>query len=422
MKILLISGEFPPIKTGDANHAFYTAVHLARRGHDVHVLTSDVRDVYRHSGFQVYPVMRGWSRADLPALKRVAARCAPDAVLQLFVGRMYGNRVMMTFAPTIIKSVLPAARFVTQFEWVGDMKNWHQSLGERFIRKLMAHRAGPGVDYEYGTLLRDSDHIIVLSDNHRERLVAGHADVQDKITLVPPGPLLTFSKQGAEEAQRQGRSLLGVRSDEFLFLNYGYILPFKGLETLLEAFQRVAERHPNARLALVGGFGEKTLHENIIARSSEEPSYAERIQSLPTRLGIAERVIWAGPFPTGDDRASLCLRAADVGILPFDDGVRLNRSSLAAVAAHGLPTITTQCPYLERQFVDRENVFLCPPRDTAALAAAMETVMTDSKIRTDLALGIQRFAEEWFSWEKVLDLTLGALSAPQYLATTSNCV
>ena len=44
---------------------------------------------------------------------------------------------------------------------------------------------------------------------------------------------------------------------------------------------------------------------------------------------------------------TLYLCAADICVLPFNVGVRLNNSSFAAAAAHGLPIVTTRGEMLE---------------------------------------------------------------------------
>lgn len=408
-KLLLISGEFPPTKTGDANHAYYTALNLAQRGIEVHVLTSAVKGALRHPNFQVHPIMHGWSWRRLPRFRRIVKRLAPDAILEIYVGRMYGYRSMMTFAPTIAKRILPSVRFVTQFEWIGDHEFWKKTLTERIVRKAMVRSMGTGIDYYYGTLVRDSDHIIVLSDSHRERLIQEIALAKEKTSLIPPAPLMTLVPEIENERER-GRAMLGVKPEEFLFVNYGYILPAKGLETLFQALQRISNRRPEVRLAFIGGNGDSSLLSGANGITEKASRYADDIRKMPARLGIADRVLWAGPFPTGDDRASFLVHAGDAGILPFDDGVFLNRSSFVAVAAHGLPIITTRGETLERQFLDQENVYLCPPQNVEALASAMEEVVARADLRSRLSRGIQILSEQWFSWDKVIERTLNAFA------------
>jgi glycosyltransferase involved in cell wall biosynthesis len=102
------------------------------------------------------------------------------------------------------------------------------------------------------------------------------------------------------------------------------------------------------------------------------------------------------------------LYAADVCVLPFDQGVMLNRSSLAVAAAHGLPIITTRGEHLESPFQDRKNVFLCRPKDPEDLARAISSTMENPDLVQDLRTGACQLAEDWFSWDKAVARTIGA--------------
>ena len=96
------------------------------------------------------------------------------------------------------------------------------------------------------------------------------------------------------------------------------------------------------------------------------------------------------------------LYAADACVLPFDQGVILSRSSLAAAASHGLPIITTQGEHLESPFQHEVNVFLCPPKDPDALALGIRRVVSSPDLRRKLREGAGQLAREWFSWEKAV--------------------
>jgi glycosyltransferase involved in cell wall biosynthesis len=72
--------------------------------------------------------------------------------------------------------------------------------------------------------------------------------------------------------------------------------------------------------------------------------------------------------------------------------------------------------------IDRENVYLCPPRSPEALADAMLTVMEDRQLRERLRLGGQKLAREWFAWDRAMDRTVEILSSREPGATQCNQV
>ncbi|HEV3203629.1 MAG TPA: glycosyltransferase family 4 protein, partial [Gemmataceae bacterium] len=342
LKLLLISGDYPPNNTGDANHVFFVARHLANRGIEVQVLTSAIAGIPHCPGVQVFPEMRNWSWSSLPRFARFVRNCRPDAVLQIFdqFGRMYAYQPMMTFAPTVTKKLIPSARFVTQFETPYGIRTRQLSFLTRVLRRGMKRwsRLGPGY-HPYGTLLRDSDHIIVLSEAHRTELIAEYPALSVKSSLIPPPPLITVCSDTGPIARARGRALMGAKEGEFLFAFFGYIYQGKGIETLLYAFREVASRLPQVRLVLIGGYNSDLFNPE---GSTKNKQYWEEIQRLPRDLGIANRVMWTGNYNAEDDRASLLLGGVDACVLPLDQGIHLNNSSVAVAAGHSLPIIATR--------------------------------------------------------------------------------
>ncbi len=409
-KLLIITGDYPPNKTGDANHVFFVARHLAARGIDVQVLTSVLQDIPESPGVRVFPEMRRWSWSSLPHLARFLRRSRPAAVLQIFdqFGRMYGYEPMMTFAPTVAKAAIPAARYVTQFETPYGIRTRQLPFLTRVIRKGMKSwsRLGPGY-HPYGTLLRDSDHVIVLSEAHRTELTEEYPDLHRKSSLIPPPPIMALVDDPGPAARARGRELLGVKDGEFIFAFFGYVYKHKGFEALFQALRQVTLRLPHVKLVVIGGYSSDLFNPRGTA---ENQRYWDDLQRLTRDLGIADRVIWTGSFRPQDDRASLILRGADACVLPFDFGVHLNNSSVAVAASHGLPMVATRAVDTDEQFITGHNVQLCPPRDPPALAGALEAVATDPVLRDRLGAGIRELAKEWFSWDRTIDKTLQALS------------
>ncbi len=403
MKLVVITGAFPPMPAGEADHVFHLCRRLAERGLDVHVVTSRANRTAAAFPFKVYPVIHNWSWLDFLRLARLLRGLSPDAVLLKYIGWIYNDHPMITFAATLSKSLKRSAVFVTQFANAEGAPPEKMSLVTRLIRNVIARKAGLAcLDDHYGTLLRDSDRLIFLSDLHRINIASRFAAVNGKSLLIPPPPIMLMSPEDHGSSRRRGREKLGVGADEFLLVYFGYVYPRKGVETLLRAFQIVARNKPRARLLILGGF---------IAREFPNSStYREEISALPKQLGIADKVIWFGGYDWDSDEASVYLRAADAGVIPMDYGVQLNNSALAGAVAHGLPVVTTRGCDLEEQFVDEKNVLLCAPRDPEAMAGAIERLMESPELVRRLKAGALELADNWFSWDKAIGRTLGALT------------
>jgi polysaccharide biosynthesis protein PslF len=404
VKVLVISAAFPPMQAGEATNAFHLCQHLADRGLDVHVLTSVGHGADLDPRFTVHPLMRHWSWAEVPRLRRFLRRCAPDVVYVMYLGWTYNFQFMSTFIPTIAKQVFPAVPVITRFENVGGAGPQANSLLSRLIRKAVAtlDRRG-GIDYQFGTLLRDSDTIVLLSGGHEALLTRSLKDVGRKCVLIPPPANMCMSVDDSRTRNR-GRQVLGAQPGDYLLAYIGFVYPGKGIETLLQAFQQLTRELSNIRLAIIGG--------SLAREFPDQPNYLETLQALAIELGIDQQVVWTGEYLWNDDSASVYLRAADLCVLPFDTGVKLNNSSFSSAAAHGLPIVTTQGPSLEPQFLHRENVFLCAPASPDGMADAIREVMDDERLREKLRAGSLRLAEDWYSWQTAMDRTLSLFGRP----------
>jgi glycosyltransferase involved in cell wall biosynthesis len=401
VKVLVISGAFPPKQFAEANHAYFLCRRLAEHGIDVELLTA-TGAVTDGLPFKVHPVMEEWSWGEVPRVSRLLKRSAPDAVLMVYIGFLYNDHPMATFLPSICNAALPGVPFVTQFENVMGSHPERWPLPTQLVRKALKSWFGTeDVDYEFGTLLRDSHRVIALSPPHLARLAAQYPAGAERCVLVPAPPIMNVCDDAGGSTRQAGRARLGARLDDFVLTYYGYIYESKGLETLIRALHLARDRGCKARLVIAGGIPAHLRAERL--------AYLKQLEGLAKSLGIADNVTWTGECPWDGDEASHYLYAADACILPFDDGVSMNNSTFAAAAAHGRPIIATRSTVAEPVFHHRQNVFLCRPRDPEDLADAITTVAGDVELRGRLAAGAAQIGEEWFSWTKVVERTLATL-------------
>ena len=403
MKVLVISAAFPPVRGGESDQTLHLSTRLAKHGLEIHVLTAKDNDVAADLPFRVHPIMQDWSWSELPRLVHFLRRCSPDAVFLMYSAWMYNDHPMITFAPTISKFLLPRSPFVTQFG-IPDGSHPESRFVRRAIRKGMALAAGKeNVDYNLGTLLRDSDRIIVLGESHAETLSRHLPAAKKNMMLIPPPPPLHMAAPHNGRNRKLGREMLGLSDEDFVLAYFGVVYRGKGIETLLRAFQIVAAQRRHLRLVIIGG--QASVQDGHV--------YFEDLCELAQQLEIEGKVT-AREYEWDSFDGSLYLHAADVCVLPFDQGVTLNRSSFGGAAAHGLPIITTRGSTLESPFVDGKNVLLCEPKNPASLAAAIESAVCSAELRQRLSEGALEMAREWFSWDRAIEQTVEALkgSAP----------
>jgi glycosyltransferase involved in cell wall biosynthesis len=155
------------------------------------------------------------------------------------------------------------------------------------------------------------------------------------------------------------RAELGIPDDAPLVGEVGRLCDVKGQRELIEALTQV----PDARAVFVGADLEQGgAYEAALVRTAE-------------RLGVRDRVVFAG---RRENAASL-LAEFDVFALPsWTEGLPLvvleamaQRRAVVATPVGGTPEVV----------VDGETGLLVPPRNPAALAEALRTLLADAELR-----------------------------------------
>jgi glycosyltransferase involved in cell wall biosynthesis len=155
----------------------------------------------------------------------------------------------------------------------------------------------------------------------------------------------------------------------------------KGVFVLLEAFERVAEALPGARLLVAGDGHDEAEVRDAVARSPQR----ERIELLG-RL---------------DRRATAeAMRAADVYCLPsFSEPFGI--SALEAMAC-GRPVVATNVGGLGH-LIQPGGGRTVAPGDPAALAGALRELLEDPELRRGMGAFNRALVERRYSWDAVLD-------------------
>jgi glycosyltransferase involved in cell wall biosynthesis len=118
---------------------------------------------------------------------------------------------------------------------------------------------------------------------------------------------------------------------------------------------------------------------------------------------LRARVPGSRGFVSHDELEDLYARAAVVACPSRREGFGV--ACLEAMA-HGRPVVASAVGGLRDLVVDGETGLLVPPRDVAALRAALERLLADPELRRRLGSAGRERARERFSWPAVTDATL----------------
>ena len=217
-----------------------------------------------------------------------------------------------------------------------------------------------------------ADRVIVHGPRMRTELAElSGARAAGRIDVIPHGILGRTSIDGD-----------GSRYEPATFLFFGRIETYKGLRYLLDACDALRSRGHVIRLVVAGTGGDLERHRSRVAAAAW--------------IELIDRYISAAEVP------GLFRRAMAV-VLPYTDATQ---SGVAAMAfAFSRPVVATGVGDVPDVVIDGRTGLLVPPRDSKALADAMERLLVDRALRDSLAKGASRFAKENLSWPRIADAT-----------------
>ena len=229
-----------------------------------------------------------------------------------------------------------------------------------------------------------ADCILVNAGAVREWLI-GEGYSESKIAVIRNGVDLTRFSSPADPTRIRRELALPV--DAPLVVVVSRLTQQKGLEQLLAATALLRERHPDARVLIVG---ETAPHDT---------AYLGELQRLAERHRVTDRVVFTG---LRSDIPAL-LAAADVAVMPSLNEA-LSNVLLESMAA-GAPTVATLVGGTPEALVDGTTGLLIPPGEPRAIADAVSRLLADRVLADRLGRDARDFIREHFSVERMVSAT-----------------
>ena len=347
MRVLVVSGIWPPDVGGPASHAPDVAAYLRSRGHAVEVVTTAAAAPATEE-YQVHWISRSLPKGVIHA--RTAAEIARRARWAdvVYTTGMFGRSASgatLARRPYVVKLTAdPAFERARRRDMVGgDVDEFQRAGGDVAIRTLRVAR-----DAE----LRHAAHVFTPSAYLRELALSWGVPAERVSVLPNPAPPLPELRPRDEI-----RAELGLNGPTLVFA--GRLTAQKSLGVALEA---VAAN--DGVVLLVAGEGD------------ERAPLERRVEEL--RLG--ERVRFLGAQPR--DRVLELFLAADASILS-SSWENFPHTVVEALAV-GTPVLATATGGVAEVVRDGENGLLVPSGDAAALAGAVRRFFGDEALRERL--------------------------------------
>ncbi len=372
---------------GDRPYVFGLGTSLASNGAGFDLVGSDDLD---------FPELRGQPRVNFLNLR---GNQTPDASFARKTSRVLLYYVRLIRYAATAKPTIFHILWNNKFQLFDRtlLMLYYKLLGKKIV--FTAHNVNAGIRDSKDTLLnrltlriqyRLCDHVFVHTEKMKSELIEGFGVEAAKVTVIPFG--INTSMPSTSLTPAEARERLGIEKNEKVILFFGNITPYKGLEYLVEAFQRKLEQSAGYRLIIAGVPGNCETYWAAIKSAIRQDIERGRI------------LLRADFIP--DTEAEIYFKAADVLVLPYR---HIYQSGVLFTGFNfGLPALVADVGSLKDDIVEGTTGIVFKPEDSADLAAAIERYFA-SDLFKDLSNHrpkIRDFAMKRHSWDVVGRMTM----------------
>ncbi|MFA6019114.1 MAG: glycosyltransferase family 4 protein [Rhodospirillales bacterium] len=234
-----------------------------------------------------------------------------------------------------------------------------------------------------------SDAVIAVAECVRTAMLADGLADPARAHVVGEWADDVFFRPADPDARSRLRQAWGCKDTDVAIATVSMLRPDKGLEFAINALPALLESGLPVKLVILGGATE------------EGAGYFDFLKGEAVRLGIDRHVV----FPGYCENVDQALAAVDMVVVPSISNEAQSRIVPQAFAV-GKPVVATRVGGLTELVHDGKTGLLAPPRDSFALAKAIERLAGDADLSARLALEAKTFAEAHLRMDRQMEATL----------------
>jgi glycosyltransferase involved in cell wall biosynthesis len=392
MKICFVGVEIVPSREGAfigglANNVVRLAKGLSKKGHSIHIITSDTNNVLHNKALSLpwgeispIPIHSEYvsTKSNAEFLIKVIPKILREQHERKF-DMLHFHSAYPVFAliPTLLNifSKFPIVFTLyspIQYRPLKDRKGTYQRLSSKFFSRFFLSHAGK---------------ITVVSKNIKKSLL-GIGFEEEDIVFTPLvidtdffNPLLP---------KQQKREELGTPIDAPTILYCGNWSVWKGVDILIAALPELVKEYPYIKLVTAWGEAYDWYDERKVI-----------ISKMMKELGLDENVIEVGIV----NDIQLLMAACDVFVAPFrnTDGVADQPLSILEAMACGKPVIATNVGGIPEIVKHNINGLLVKPDDVHELRNALHYILGNKKEAEEMGYNAAKYVAENYSVDVVVE-------------------
>jgi len=358
MKILHVGKYYWPEKGGIENHLKILCEGLAAKGVSVRAVVSNTKNSLlreKINGVEIVRLPKAFSAFNQPifsGLREEIGNYNPDIIHLHLPNPLAALKLYQTQKPIVI--------------------TYHSDIVGKPAMKL--------IEFSTGQILKKARAVIATSENY----VSGSKllkKFKDKIKVIPLSVELKKMKPAKISEIKKMKQRLGIKN-EFVILFVGRLIPYKGLQFLIEALPLLKGDFK----LIIGGLG----------------PLESKMRELAKSLSVQDKIIFFGEV--NENYYSNLFSSADIFVLPS----HLKSEAFGIVQmeamAHGKPVVSCNISGSGVPWVNKSGVsgIVVEPENPSELAGAIQKLMDNPQLRKKLGAGGRARAEELFDSKKMV--------------------
>jgi len=258
------------------------------------------------------------------------------------------------------------------------------------VHNVLPHDTGEQHKEAYSKVYNIVDALICHTHSTKNQLITEFAISPEKIWVIPHGPLFY---DGDQITYTEARSQLGYYDKQTIVLFFGIIRPYKGVEFLLQAWEKVVRRFTDTLLVLAG---------------NGDSSYLQKITEIIKYLGLEDSVKTHFRFIPNED-LPIFYQSADIIVCPYKD---ISQSGVLLTGmAFGKPIVATAVEGFKETIRNGYNGLLVEYGDTQGLADALIHLIQLPEDRNKFGKANLAELDLKYSWDIIAQKTMDCYRA-----------
>lgn len=220
------------------------------------------------------------------------------------------------------------------------------------------------------------DAIICHCNQAKTEIQSEFATSENKINVIPIGNYVNCYKN--EILKEKALKILNLKSEDLIFLSFGQLRPYKGINKLIESFKSIC-RNKNEKLLIIGKPLTSQIKTNLIKVSKNSKNIIFVFSFIP------------------DDDIQIYFKASDVIIFSFQ--AILSSAGVPLAMSFGKPIIAPRLGCVI-DILDDIGSFLYNPHESEGLSRVLEKAIENKDLLKEMGKHNLNLAK-LYDWKKI---------------------